>query len=50
MAYTLTRYCASLTRDDLKKSIQMQVQILKSKGTVFHTFWKKKEDENYEVC
>ena len=37
-----------LTREDLKKSIQRQTQILNPNGIAFHSFWRGDKDENYE--
>ena len=37
-----------LTREDLKKSIQRQTQILNPNGIAFHSFWRGDKDENYD--
>ena len=37
-----------LTRDELKKSLQRQCEILNPNGIAFHSFWKGDEDENYD--
>ena len=37
-----------LTRQDLKKSLQRQREILNPNGILFHSFWKGDQDENYD--
>ena len=37
-----------LHKEDLKKSIQRQTEIVKPNGIIFHSFWKGNKDENYE--
>lgn len=37
-----------LTREDLKKSIQRQSEIVNPNGIAFHSFWKGDKDENYD--
>ena len=37
-----------LTREDLKKSIQRQSEIVNPNGIAFHSFWRGDKDENYE--
>lgn len=37
-----------LTREDLKKSIQRQSEIVNPNGITFHSFWKGDKDENYD--
>jgi trans-aconitate methyltransferase len=37
-----------LTREDLKKSIQRQSEIVNPRGIAFHSFWKGDKDENYD--
>ena len=37
-----------LTRDELRKSLQRQKDILNPNGIAFHSFWKGDKDENYD--
>ena len=37
-----------ITREDLKKSLQRQKEILNSNGIAFHSFWRGNKDENYD--
>ena len=37
-----------ITRDELKKSLQRQKEILKPNGLAFHSFWRGDEDENFD--
>lgn len=36
-----------LSRDELKKSFQRQIDVLNPNGIVFHSFWKGKKEEEY---
>ena len=37
-----------LTRDDLKKSLRRQKEVLNPNGLAFHSFWRGDNDENYD--
>ena len=37
-----------LRREDLKRSIQRQTEIIKPNGIIFHSLWKGDGDENYD--
>ncbi len=37
-----------ITREDLKKSIQRQSEIVNPNGIAFHSFWNGDKDENYD--
>ena len=37
-----------LLREDLKKSLQRQKDVLNPNGIAFHSFWKGDKDENYD--